>query len=110
MGWKFWQRDDDKDASKIKLPKPKEIPERIGRHLVVQEKMDPDYVWTLKCALKPNSESQTSFDFRVFSEDSSQNKGLTVVNYDSLDADSELIILQGRFDKRSNQIEIQKKS
>jgi hypothetical protein len=28
----------------------------------------------------------------VFSEDSSQNKGLTVVNYDSLDADSELII------------------
>jgi len=39
MGWKFWQRNDDKDASKIKLPKPKEIPERIGRHLVVQEKM-----------------------------------------------------------------------
>jgi hypothetical protein len=72
--------------------------------------MDPDFVWTLKCAFRPNSESQTSFDFRVFSEDSSQNKGLTVVNYDSLDADSELIILQGRFDKRSNQIEIQKKS
>lgn len=110
MGWKFWQRNDEKHASKIKLPKPKEIPEKIGRHLVVQEKMDPDYVWKLKCALRPHSQNQASFDFRVFSDNSSQNAGVTVVNYDSLDGHPELVILQGRFDKRSNQIEIHKGS
>jgi hypothetical protein len=30
MGWKFWQRNDEKDTLTIKLPKPKEIPEKIG--------------------------------------------------------------------------------
>jgi ABC-type enterochelin transport system substrate-binding protein len=70
--------------------------------------MDPDYVWGLKCAMKPHSQGPTSIAFRVFSENSSQNAGVRVVNYDSLDAHPELIILQGRFDKRSDKIEIPK--
>jgi hypothetical protein len=109
MGWKFWQRNDEKDTLTIKLPKPKEIPEKIGRHLVVKEQMDPDLVWKFRCALKPHLQNQTSFDFRVFSQDSVLKAGVTVVNFDSLDAHPELIILQGQFDKRTDQIKIQKK-
>jgi hypothetical protein len=58
--------------------------------------------------LKPHSQNQTSFDFRVFSEDSVLKAGLSVVNFDSLDAHPELIILQGQFDKRIDQIKIHK--
>ena len=108
MGWKFWQRNEEEEASKHKLPKPKELPDRIGRYMVVEKKMDPDYVWGLKCALRPHSQGQTSFAFRVFNDNTSQNAGVRVLNFDSLDAHPELIILQGRFDKRSNEIEIQK--
>lgn len=106
MGWKIWQRNDDKDASKVKLPKPKEIPDPIARYLVVQKKMDPNYVWALKCALRPIAPTRTSFDFRVFSAQSSEKEGVTVVDYDSLDAHPTLIVLQGRFEKESNKVDV----
>lgn len=109
MGWKFWQSNNGNGASNNKLPKPKEIPERIGRHLVVQEKMDPDTVWNLKCALRPPAPGQTSSDFRVFSENAAQDKGVMVANFDSLDGHPELIILQGQFDKDTKRVEIQQK-
>jgi hypothetical protein len=107
MGWKFWQRNDKNDPSKIKLPKPKEIPDSIGRYLVVQKKMDPNLVWALKCALKPNAQSKTRFDFRVFSDKTTEKEGVTVVNYASLDAHPTLIVLQGQFDKGTNQVDVQ---
>lgn len=71
--------------------------------------MDPDLVWKFKCALKPHPQNQTSFDSRVFSQDSVLKAGVTVVNFDSLDAHPELIILQGQFDKRIDLTKNQKK-
>jgi len=108
MGWKFWQGNDKKEASKIKLPGPREVPEKIGRYLVVNEKMDPDYVWALKCVQKPHSQSNASYDFRVFSDNSAQKAGVAIANYDTLDAHAELILFHGRIDKRTEQMEIHK--
>jgi sec-independent protein translocase protein TatA len=50
--------------------------------------------------LKPHPQKQTIFDSRVFSQDSVLKAGVTVVNFDSLDAHPELVILRGQFDKR----------
>lgn len=109
MGWKFWQTDRNHDTgSRSNLPKPKEIPEMLGRYLVVQEQMDPDYVWTLKCALKSNSNGKKAFDFRVFNENSARSAGVRVADYDALDDHPELILFHGRIDRATDQMEIRK--
>ncbi len=106
MNWKFWKNSRECAGSKPNLPKPKEIPDQIGMHLVVNKKMDPDFIWSLKCALKPRTESRTTFDFRLFSPVSAQNARVIVSSYDALDACPELILFHGRFDRQSKQFEI----
>ena len=54
MGWKFWQRK-EADAPEIitgekKLPRPKDLHNEVGRHLVVVDGFPPDWVWQLKSA------------------------------------------------------------
>lgn len=104
MGWKFWKREEN--GLLAKLPKPKELPEFLGRCLVVEKKMDPDLVWSLKCALQPHVDSKTHFDFRIFNPSLVQQMGVRIDNFESLDNQPELILYQGWFDKSSNKIEI----
>ena len=106
MNWKFWKNGRECTGSKPNLPKPREIPDQIGMHLVVNKKMDPDFIWSLKCALKPRTESRTTFDFRLFSPVSAQNARVIVSSYDALDSCPELILFHGRFDRQSKQFEI----
>jgi hypothetical protein len=51
MNWKFWKTD-NKNGQRLNrrssnLPKPKDLPTRVGIYLVTQLKLDPDWVWTL---------------------------------------------------------------
>lgn len=110
MGWKFWQSNYDsvpeREKSKSKLPKPMEMTTQIGQYLVAQERVDPDLVWPLKCVLRPHPENKTCFCFQVFYDSFAQTAHVSVADYDSLDAHSDLIIYHGRYDKRFNQIKI----
>ena len=57
MNWKFWKKDDPEVAVTVdgaKLAKPKDIPEPVGRKMVVGMKMDPDLVWSLKYVSRPS--------------------------------------------------------
>lgn len=106
MGWKFWKTKGSAPQSNGLLPKPKEIPEPIGRHLVVQKKMDPDFVWALKCALKPLATSQTEFDFRLYDPVAARDAGVAVTNFNALDTHPELVLFSGRYDRRSRQFDM----
>ena len=103
MQWKFWRRapsnSGGSETGGIKLPRPKELPSQIGMYLVVHEKLDPDWVWTLKCVLRPRPESKRYFDFRVFDPVSAHAASIQIVNYTSLDAHPELVLFKGRYDK-----------
>ena len=103
MHWKFWQRQATNGQSPTpggeKLPKPKELPQQIGMFLVVNDKLDPDYVWTLKCVVRPRPERKRYFDFRIFDPAQAANAKLHVVNYTSLDNYPELVLFKGRYDK-----------
>jgi len=48
----FWKKKDDGSNSE-KLPSPKEIAEPAGRHLIVNLKQNPDWVWSLRTILRP---------------------------------------------------------
>ncbi len=113
MGWKFWQKNkksEDAAVNSPKLPKPKELPEHMGMHLVVKEKLDPDWVWSLKCARRPHVNNKHLYDFRIFDASDAAGKGQKVANYDSLDDHPDLILYFGHSDKRGYEFQIEQKT
>ncbi len=60
MAWKFWKRKrEGEEATKArKLPRPTNIPEPVGRYLVVNLGGEPDWVWRLKSVVRPRGEAR----------------------------------------------------
>ena len=92
-----------------KLPKPVEMPEPVGRHLVVTMRQDPDWVWGLRGVVRPRSEIRTHLDVRIFNEGQAASSGVRVRDYTSLDSHPELILFEGWFDKKSGKVELMDK-
>lgn len=103
MQWKFWRRESagggGSNTSDNKSPKPKELPAQIGMYLVVHEKLDPDWVWALRCVLRHRPERKRYFDFRIFDPAAAHAAKVMVLDYTSLDAHPELILFKGRYDR-----------
>jgi hypothetical protein len=107
MFWKKKPAVEEPSKPKVeKLPKPKDIPELVGRYLIRQMKKDPDWVWKLKGVVRQRSEDKDAFDFRVFDEAQVAAKKVAIKDYTSLDEHPDLILYQGRFDKKSGEVQI----
>jgi len=91
----------------LKLEKPKELPENVGRHLVVEQNLDPDWVWSLKCVRKTKENSKSAFDIRVFSQESADQKGVKVRDYSTLEDHMDLVIFAGWYDKGSRKVQLE---
>ncbi len=113
MMWKFWkkggEREDVSKAKVQKLPKPKDIPEPVGRYLIVELGQNPDWVWHLKGVVRPRQEEKDRYDVRVFDERKGVEKNVMVKDYTSLDEYPELILYEGWFDKGSYTVHIEEK-
>jgi len=113
MMWGFWKKElgkgEQSKAPMQKLPKPKSIPEPVGRYLVVNLGKNPDWVWHLKGVVRSRQESKDSYDVRVFDEAKAGQARVIVRDYTSLDEHPELILYEGWFDKRSMKVEIEEK-
>jgi hypothetical protein len=107
MGWKFWQKKEAADGAPKakKLSKPKELPSAVGRSLVVDRKLDPDWVWSLKCVTAPREE-KSIMDFRIFDEGDASARDIWVKNYTTLDDHGDLILFEGWYDKETWKMEI----
>ena len=109
MNWKFWQKGENGTPAQG-LPKPKDLPEAVGRYLVVELKRDPDWVWTLKALLRPREENRDIKDIRLFNPDKADAADVSVRNFTSLDAHPELIVYEGWFDSKTHKMELAAKS
>jgi hypothetical protein len=110
MNWKFWDNKktvNDGGGVGNKLSKPKELPQMVGRHLVVSLVQDPDWVWGLKAAMRPKDGSKSVREIRVFNPVSAANQRVAIRDFTSLDDHPELVLFDGWFDSRTNQLEIQ---
>lgn len=96
----FWKRKETKEGG-VKLPGPKDIPELVGRHMVVEEKKDPDWVWALKGVVRPAGKKK-AFYCRVFNEAQAAQARVKVKDWASLDDHPDLILWEGYFDKETN--------
>ena len=82
MNWKFWKKTSDRTGGtggKIsRSARSKDLPEAVGRKMVVAMKLDPDMVWTLKYVCRPKEGDGNIREFRIFSPDKALQTGLSV--------------------------------
>jgi hypothetical protein len=112
MNWKFWKKGNPEGIStgtkEAKLARPKELPDRVGRHLVTRLKEDPDWVWSLKCAMRSKAGEKNVFEIRIFNPATAEREGVSVVNFNSLDEYPELILFFGSFNKNTGGVQLEK--
>ena len=112
MNLMFWKKrtDSTEDGAlrTVKLPKPREIPQRVGMYLITQLKEDPDWVWELKAVTRPRIGEKHNSDIRIFDPKETAAAGVIVGNYDSLEKHPELITYAGTFNKQSGALNIEK--
>lgn len=102
MNWKFW----GKSGEIPKLPKPKDLTSNIGRHLVVDLKLDPDWVWKLKSVSRPSVETPNRLEIRIFDPAAAAAANFKVANYNSLDDHPDLILFEGWYNKNDWNMDI----
>ena len=109
MNWKFWKTKtaDDQllNSESSKLPKPKDLPERVGIYMITQLKLDPDFVWSLKGALRPTADKHI-FDIRIFDPKEAVVSDKDIADFDFLDNFPEKILFEGSFNKNTGLIHI----
>ena len=109
MNWKFWKKTPDRAGvagGKIaRSAKPKDLPEAVGRKMVVAMKLDPDMVWALKYVSRPKEGNDSIREFRIFDPGKALSAGLSVKEWSSLDDRSELILYSGYYDKGTANID-----
>ena len=112
MDWKFWQKKETAGApSGVKtkrLEKPRDLPHEVGRHLVVDQNLDPDWAWSLKCVRKPRENAKSVFDIRIFSLETVAKHGVKVRDYTSLDNHMDLVIFVGWYDKNTRSVQLER--
>ncbi|MEJ2657018.1 MAG: hypothetical protein P8012_07440 [Desulfobacterales bacterium] len=112
MGWKFWRKNEIAAASSVgkiqRLGKPSDLPQEIGRYLVVDQGMDPDWAWSLKCVKKPRENAKSTFDVRIFSSATAAQHGVKVRDYTSLDNHMDLAIFAGWYDKETRNVQLER--
>ncbi len=96
----FWKRKETKEGEQ-KLPGPKRIPDVAGKYLVVDEKKDPDWVWTLNAVILP-TQKKKAFYCRVFDGGQAIRAGVKVKDWTSLDDHPDLILWEGYFDMETD--------
>lgn len=110
MNWKFWQKNDTPPEAPPGQSRPKELPEAVGRYLVVDLKMDPDWVWALKAATRRREENHNIKDFRIFSPTEANAGGMKIRNFNSLDAYPNLVLYEGWVNTKTHQLELRTNS
>ena len=110
MFWKKKTKTEEPSKPEVeKLPGPRSIEELVGRHLVVDLKQNPDWVWRLRSVVRRRADGKHRFDFRVFDEAQVAAKKVAIKDYTSFDNYPELILYQGWFDKVSMQVHFEEK-
>jgi hypothetical protein len=105
MKLKFWQKDTAASGT-LRMSKPKEIPDEVGRHLVVTLKQNPDWVWTLMAVYRDRPGGGTTRDMLIFDPKAADHQGVEVSDYAVLMQHPALILFEGWYDKAQSAFEI----
>lgn len=111
MGWKFWTIENKNDQilnpRSSNLPKPENLPDRVGIYLVTQLRLHPDWVWELKAVVRPTTERQ-SFEIRIFDPREALISDVFITDFNCLDDYPELILFEGFINRNTGGVEIKR--
>ena len=111
MDWKFWRKKQaaapQGNGKPKKLGKPRDLPQVLGRHLVVAKGLDPDWVWALKCVEKPRENDKRTLDVRIFSQVSTAQHHVKVTDYESLEDHMDMVLFGGWYIRDTQQVELE---
>ncbi|BBO75640.1 hypothetical protein DSCW_30570 [Desulfosarcina widdelii] len=114
MNWKFWKKTPDQNGGTAAHPprsaRPKDLPEVVGRKMVVSLKMDPDEVWALKCVSRPLEGRKKQYEFRIFSPNKAITSGVAVKDWSSLEDRPDLIMYSGQYNKETGSVDFSENS
>lgn len=101
MFWnKLFKKNGNSTSQSPKLKPPIELPQPVGRYLVVNLDKDPDWVWELKAVVKPiEGGKKSARRFRVYDPVQAARQFIKILDYHSLDEYPELTLYEGEFDK-----------
>jgi hypothetical protein len=97
----LFKKGNDAAPGQEKLPGPKKMPDDVGRSLVVEHKLDYNWVWSLMVVVKPG-QAKGDLSVRVFDERDVSSKKVQVRDYNSLNEHPELILFDGWFNKKTH--------
>lgn len=103
MNWKFWQKTSPGENNGPKQTKPKEMPQILGRHMVVDLGLDPDWVWALKIVTQEKKGQPGILEFRAYDPSAATIK---ITGFSSLDHRPELILYDGWYELKGNAKEL----
>ena len=110
MNLKFWKKTDPgQGGGGTKLPGPKDLPQQIGRQLVVAMGEEPDWVWNLRSVVKPREGEKNVLDIRIYSPAKVAEAGIAIRNYHSLDEHAELVLYEGHYRKNAPTVHLEKR-
>ena len=105
MKLNFWQRN-TAGGQPPRMSKPRELPDGIGRYLVVNLKNGPDWVWRLMVVYRDRPDGGGVRDLLIFDPGHASRQGVRVTDYMILSQHPELVLFAGWYDKTSNAFEI----
>ncbi len=102
MNWRFWQ----KSAEQGSQGGSRTIPEPVARYTVVELKQKAEWVWNLMAVERSCPETRHDYRVRVFEAMKVNAANVHVKDYRSLDNYPELIVLQGRYSKKTGDVRL----
>lgn len=99
MNWKFWQKSGTQGSQGATT-----IPEPVARYMVVEMNKKAEWVWHLKAVERPCPEARYLFEVRVFEAHRVMAQNVALRNYSSLDNFADLIVLQGKYSKKTGDV------
>jgi hypothetical protein len=106
MGWKFWKKTAGGAEKAPKLPGPRDLPDPVGRKLVVDMGLDPDWVWSLRAAVRRRENTRHVREIRIFDPTRALSAGVRVKNFDSLDEHPGQILYAGWYNTDTGEVEL----
>jgi len=114
MNWKLWLMSKialaPLSSNNRKQDKPRNLPQKLARHLVLKLRHDPDWVRSLEYVCEPKDNATGVFDIRIFSPLEAELNHITINDYASLSSYPDLILFTGWYDKKHNQVMMQEVS
>lgn len=78
----------------------------VGRELVVTLGKQPDWVWSLKAALRDREGQKNMLEFRIFDPGEAARWKAKISDFNSLDQYPDLILFEGWYDKKTYEVHV----